>query len=95
MTGEAILAARSHDRPAADRIVDRMRASFGDAASYQYAQIYAQAQDAKRAFAELDDAVSANDPGLQTLKSDPFLDPVAADPRFAALLERLDFPVWA
>ncbi|HET9336510.1 MAG TPA: hypothetical protein VFO12_08910 [Sphingomicrobium sp.] len=60
-----------------------------------YAEIHAQGGNSDRAFAELDNAVRAKDPGLQSLKSDPFLDPILRDPRYAALLKRLNFPTWA
>jgi hypothetical protein len=72
-----------------------MRDEFGAAASYQYADIHAQAGAFDRAFAALDDAVAAKDPGLQNLRSDPFLDPIRRDARFEALLKRLSFPVWS
>ena len=94
LTGEAILAARSRDLAGAGRIIAQMRGLFGGAASYQYAQIHAQARDGTSAFAELDEAARIRDPGLLTLKSDPFLDPILRDPRFAALLKRLKFPTW-
>ena len=94
LVGEALVAARSRDRPGAERMIAHLRELFGDTASYQYADIYAQAGDADRAFAELDNAVRVKDAGLQSLKSDPFLDPIARDPRFAALLKRLNFPIW-
>ena len=90
--GEAILAARSRDRAGAERIVERIRSVFGAAASYRYAEVYAHTGDADRAFAELNNAVRAKDPGLQKLKRDPFLDGIVRDPRFAALLQRLKFP---
>jgi len=93
LTGEAILAARSRDLDQVNRTVARMRELFGAAASYQYAYIFAQAGDADRAFAELDNAVQAKDPGLSDLKVDPFLDPIRADPRYSALLSRLSFPI--
>ena len=89
------MAARARDLAGAERIIARMRQSFGDAASYQYAEIHAQGGNSDRAFAELDNAVRAKDPGLQSLKSDPFLDPILRDPRYAALLKRLNFPTWA
>lgn len=95
LTGEAILAARSRDIAGMEGIIEHMRELFGAAASFQYAQIYAQAPDANRAFVELDNALRIKDPGLQTLKVDPFLDPIRRDPRFAALLKRLNFPTWA
>ena len=92
LTGEAILAARSRDRAGAERILQRIRSVYGAAASYRYATVYAQAGNADRAFAELDNAVRAKDPGLQQLKRDPFLDGIVRDPRFGALLKRLNFP---
>lgn len=92
LTGEAILAARSGDRAGAERIVAQIRSDFGATASYRYAEVYAQANDADRAFAELDNAVRIRDPGLQRLKRDPFLDSIVGDPRYHALLEKLDFP---
>jgi serine/threonine-protein kinase len=94
MTGEAILAARTGDVAAAEQIMNRIREQFGDAASYQYAQICAQAGKVDRAFAELDRAVRIKDPGLQMFKIDPFFDPIHGDSRFAALLKQLNFPAW-
>jgi TolB-like protein len=95
MAGEAIVAIRSGNSSAAEQIVARMRARFRDAASFQYAEVYAQAGKPDAAFAELDNAVRVKDPGLAQLKSEPFLDPIMRDPRYGALLKRLNFPVWS
>ena len=95
MAAEAIIAVRTGDRPGAERIVAQMRKLFNDAASFQYAEVYAQAGDKDRAFGELENAIHVKDPGLAQLRSEPFLDPIAQDPRFAALLKRLQFPVWS
>lgn len=92
LTGEARLAARARDTAAVERTVAQLREEFGAAASYQYAQIYAQAEDRDRAFAELETALGAKDPGLLALKVDPFLDPIRGDNRYAALVRRLKFP---
>ena len=90
--GEAIIDARSGKIDVVQRTVAHMREQFGDAASYQYAQIYAQAKDNDRAFAALAKALEVKDPGLTSLKTDPFLDPVRRDPRYTSLLARLNFP---
>jgi hypothetical protein len=90
--GEGFVAARTADTAGAQRAIARIRQQYGAAASYQYAQLYAQLGDRDRAFAEFDYAIAAKDPGLTTLKSDPFLDPIRGDPRYAALLKRLKFP---
>jgi TolB-like protein len=91
-TNEAILAARGGNRVGAEALIAKIRAAFGDAASYQYGQIYTQLGDADRAFAAFDKAVEVRDPGMLNFKRDPFLDPIRRDPRFAALLTRLKFP---
>jgi tetratricopeptide (TPR) repeat protein len=92
LAGEAILAARSRDLAGAEKVMAHLRTVEGALASYQYAQIYAQAGDTDRAFAELGNAVEAKDPGLVELKTDPFMDPIRGDPRYAALLKQLNFP---
>jgi serine/threonine-protein kinase len=94
LTGEAFLAARSGDATSVDRTIARMRELFGDAASYQYAQVYAQGRNSNRAFAQLDNAVHVKDPGLLLLAKDPYLDPIRGDPRYPTLLKRLNFPHW-
>jgi serine/threonine-protein kinase len=94
LAGEAILSARTRDLAGADRIVAQMHKLFGDQMNYRYAQIHAQASDLNQAFIELDNSVRAKDPILQSLRSDPFLDPIRGDRRYIALLKRLNFPTW-
>jgi len=60
-------------------------------ATIQRADIYAQWGDTESAFRNLDLAVEYGDPGLAQLLVDPFLDPIREDPRFATMLEKLDF----
>lgn len=91
-TDEAIIAARRGDHTGAETWMAKIRTAFGDAASYQYAQINAQLGNIDGAFAALNKGVEALDPGLNSLKRDPFLDPIRKDPRYLALLTRLDFP---
>ena len=91
-TDEAIIAARRGDHTGAETWMAKIRAANGDASSYQYAQINAQLGNIDGAFAALNKGIEALDPGLLNLKSDPFLDPIRKDPRYAALLTRLDFP---
>lgn len=88
----ALLAARIGDRAGAERAMGQLRQQAGASASYQYGEIYAQLGDKDRAFAEFDNAITAKDSGLDYLKVDPFLDPIRNDPRYAALLRRLNFP---
>jgi len=56
------------------------------------ARAYAGLGDFDRAFATLDDAYERGAPTLIRLKSDPLLDPLKGDPRFADLVRRLNLP---
>jgi TolB-like protein/Flp pilus assembly protein TadD len=90
--GLALVAARTGDRAGAERVIGRMRQLFGANASYQYAQVYAQLGDKDLVFAELDNAFAFKDAGLIYLKIDPFMNPIRGDPRYAALVGKLNFP---
>ena len=92
LTGEAIVAARTGDATAAERTMARLKQLYGANPSYQYGQINTQLGDADGAFDELDNAIQVKDAGLIYLKADPFLDPIRNDPRYTALLRRLNFP---
>jgi TolB-like protein len=92
LTGEALAAAQTGDATATERTMARIKQLFGAAASYQYGEIQAQLGNRDRALGELENAVRAKDPGLLYLKMDPFLDPIRNDPRYSALLRRLNFP---
>ena len=92
LAAEAIVAARLGDRTRSDRALEQLKKTYGDAASYQFAQAYAQRGDADRAFAALERGFEVNDPGLNTLRVDPLFDPIRRDQRFAELVKRLDSP---
>jgi tetratricopeptide (TPR) repeat protein len=89
---EAFLAAHSRDKVGVDRAIGALRQQLGDAASYQYAEIYAALGDKERALAALNRGWEIRDSGLAWVKIDPFLDPLRSDRRFQAIVDRLDFP---
>jgi len=92
LLGQAVIAARAGQRSVALDNLQAMKRRYGDAALFQYAEIYAQLGLVDEAFKELDLALSARDSGVAGIRVDPFLDPLRADPRFAAFERKLDFP---
>lgn len=92
LVGEALIAAKQGNRAASDAAIQRATRIYGEAADYQYAQTYAQRGEKDRAFAFLDSAWTIRDPGLAGVKTDPWLEPLRSDPRFAALLRKMNFP---
>ena len=91
LAGEAVLAARQGDRTTALSRLNRLKALYGDAENYQYAQINAQLANKEDAIADLQHAWAVRDPGLQYIRVDPWLDPLRSDPRFIALLREMQF----
>src|SRR4029453_8852399 len=92
LVGESALLIRGGRRAEVPAKIATLRRVYGDPASYQFAQIYSQLGDRNRAFSALDRAWTIRDTGLFSLKSDPFLDPLRSDPRYAALLRKMNFP---
>jgi TolB-like protein/tetratricopeptide (TPR) repeat protein len=90
--GEAIIAARKGRGAEAEQALKAMEQRYGDAANYQYAEIYAQLGMVDRAFDALEVAWNLRDAGFGYLRVDPFVDPLRKDPRFALLERRLNFP---
>ena len=64
----------------------------GDAAAYQYVQIYTQWGNQALALGWLEKALRIRDPGLIDLRFDPLLDPLRTQPRFKAVERALTFP---
>lgn len=90
LAAEAIVAGKLGDAKTSQTRLDQLADLYGDAASYQFAQTYAQLGQADKAFAALDRGFKVNDPGLNTLRVDPLFDPIRGDPRFAEALGRVD-----
>jgi tetratricopeptide (TPR) repeat protein len=79
-------------RADAEAMLAKVKASAGDDAAYQYAEIYAQWGDTSKALEWLEKALRLKDSGLTELKVDPFLDPLRNESRFRAVERRLKFP---
>jgi len=76
----------------ADAALAAVRAAYGDDASYQYAEIYAQWGNIPTALEWLETAYRVHDTGLVQLKVDPMLDPLRQEPRFKAIERKFKFP---
>jgi TolB-like protein len=70
----------------------KLKGLMGDAAAYQYVEIYSQWGNVSKALDWLEAALRLRDPGLSDLKSDPLLDGLRHEPRFLAVLRALKFP---
>jgi tetratricopeptide (TPR) repeat protein len=92
LLNEAIIYARLGNRAVSDKALQRAQQLFGDLDNYQYAEIHSQRGEKEQAFATLDRAWGFRDPGLASMKSDTLLDPLRGDPRFTALLRKMNFP---
>lgn len=92
LASEAIIAARAGDASAVERIVAQIHKGSGDAAMFQYAQVYAQARQLDRAFEALEKGLAVKDPGVTGVRTDPFLDPIRRDPRYPGLVRSVNFP---
>jgi TolB-like protein len=65
---------------------------YRDAMSYQYAIVYAWRNDKDAAFHWLERAFQVHDAGLPYLKHDRFVANLRSDPRYTAMLKRLNLP---
>jgi len=76
----------------AEAALAKMKALYGDASAYQYAEIYAQWGNAAKALEWLDTAMRLRDSGLEITKTDPLMEPLRKEPRFQAIERELTFP---
>jgi tetratricopeptide (TPR) repeat protein len=79
-------------RNEADQELEIAEQKFGDDLSYRIAEIYAARRDPDRAFAWLDRAVHNYSDGLIWIEGDLLMRGLIADPRYQALLHRMNLP---
>jgi len=85
-TGLAILYHALGDQQRAQGELDQMFVDYGDAASYQYGQVYTQWGEYDTALAWLETALEIRDPGIIECHQDPLLSPLLDQPRFQRIL---------
>jgi hypothetical protein len=89
-TAQALDALGRHQE--AEHTIALAEQRWGDAMAYQISYFYAGRKDADRAFSWLERAYRQHDGGLLNLKVDTRFTNLRQDPRFAALLRRMNLP---
>ena len=72
--------------------LDQLITKNGQAWAYQIAEVYAWREEKDKAFEGLDLGYEHHDGGLSNVKVDAFLISLRGDPRFAALLKKMQLP---
>jgi serine/threonine-protein kinase len=80
------------NRARSDQALDQLEREFADTAPYQLAEVRAWRGEHDQAFAWLERARLKYDSGLIEIRYDPLLRTLRGDPRYAALLKRLNLP---
>lgn len=88
----SLLFYRQHRLPEAKTALEAFQHEFGDSAAYQYAEVYAQWGDTAKALDWLEKAYALPDSGILGMRNDSLIDPLRNEPRFKAVLARLNYP---
>ena len=73
--------------------LDKLIAKFAQRAAYPIAQVYAWRGEREKAFEWLDRAYAQRDRYMNRLKFDPLLAKLRDDPRYTAMLKRMNLPI--
>ncbi|TMA28204.1 MAG: tetratricopeptide repeat protein [Deltaproteobacteria bacterium] len=74
------------------QLLDQLIARYSHGAAFQIAEVYAWFGEPDRAFEWLERAYQQHDSGLSSLKGDALLRGIRGDPRFKALLRKMNLP---
>ena len=88
----AMAAHTLHDAKASQTALDAVIARSATSAAYQIAEVYAGRGEKDLAFEWLERAYRQQDGGLMQLKVDPLLASLHSDPRFKALMKKMNLP---
>jgi serine/threonine protein kinase/Tfp pilus assembly protein PilF len=77
----------------ADATLSSFIKDYGETMAFQIAEVFAYRKEIDRAFEWLDRAFALRDGGMADLKNDPLLKSLVGDPRYAALLKKMRFPL--
>jgi TolB-like protein/tetratricopeptide (TPR) repeat protein len=90
------VAMAQHDlgrRAESDRALEQLVARHGETAPYMVAAALAWLGERDQAFAWLDRAFARRDPQLSSIKGDPLVRNLHGDPRYTAMLRKMNLPV--
>ena len=76
----------------ANRTLNELIARYGHSGAFQIAEVYAWCGQPDKAFEWLDRAYVQRDGGLRAVKYSPLLRGLRGDPRYAALLKKMNLP---
>jgi tetratricopeptide (TPR) repeat protein len=80
------------DAKASQQALEKLIATSAAEAAYQIAEVFAWRWEKDKAFEWLERAYRQQDNGLSQTKVDPLLASLHSDPRFVAMLRKLNFP---
>jgi TolB-like protein/Flp pilus assembly protein TadD len=80
------------DSKASQQALEKLIATGAGDAAYQIADVYAWRGEKDNAFEWLERAYRQQDGGLASIKSDPLIASLRSDPRYMAMLRKLNFP---
>ena len=80
------------DRKASDAALADLIANSREGLAYQIAQVYVVRHEVDKAFEWLEIAFDNHDGGMPSLQVDPLLHNLRADPRYKALIAKMNFP---
>ena len=81
-----------HRQDEAQRVLDQTVKENGDAGAFQYAEVYSQWGNTELALHWIERAYELKDGGLVGLQVHPLLNPIRNEPRFQAVVKKLNFP---
>ena len=90
LTAVGVLEYKLGNIAAATVVQQELLQKYGDAASYQQASVAAASGDADKTMEWLETGYATRDPGLTSVKADPDFLFLHDDPRFVALLEKMN-----
>jgi len=91
-TGTAMVEFSRGNEAASRAALAKMEKEYTIGFAYQIAQAHAWRGEKDAAFEWLDRCLQIHDAGMVRLQYDPAMDPLRSDPRYAALVAKMDFP---